>query len=59
MLVVVALVGRMRVTVMHIIGMSVMPDAGVPAPRTVLVRVLGMNSVRIGSHRSPVRIDNA
>jgi hypothetical protein len=58
MLIVVTLMGRMRVTIVHVVGMSVMPDAGVPALRTVLVRVLGMNSVRCGSHRSPVSVDN-
>jgi len=34
--------------------MSVMPDASMTATRTVLMRVLGMNGMCAGSHRSPV-----
>lgn len=55
-LVVMALVGRVRVTFVYIVGMSVMLDARVPAARTVLVRVLGMDSVRVGFHHSPVNL---
>jgi hypothetical protein len=53
-LVVVALVRRVGVAIMQVVGMSVMPDASMTATRTVLMRVLGMNCVRAGSHRSPV-----
>jgi hypothetical protein len=53
-LVVVAVMRRVRVTIVYVVGMSVMPDASVPAVRTVPVRVLRMNSVRVGSHHSPV-----
>lgn len=56
-LVVMALVGRVRVTFVYIVGMSVMLDARVPAARTVLVRVLGMDSVRVGFHHSPVNLN--
>lgn len=56
-LVVVALMRRMGVTIMYVVGMSVMPDASVSAVRTVLMRVLGMNSVRVGSHHSPVVVE--
>lgn len=56
-LVVVALMRRVGVTIMYVVGMSVMADASVPAVRTVLVRVLGMNSVRVGSHHSPVIVE--
>jgi hypothetical protein len=56
-LVVMTLMRRVRVTIVHVVGMSVMPDASVPAVRTVLVRVLGMNGVRVGRHRSPVIVE--
>jgi hypothetical protein len=56
-LVVVALVRRVGMTIVYEVGMSVMPDASVAAVRTVLVAVLGMDSVRFGSHRSPVVVD--
>jgi hypothetical protein len=57
MLVVVAAMRRVGMAIMHVVGMSVMPDARVAAARAMLVRVLGMNSVRIGCHRSPVVVD--
>jgi len=53
-LVVVTLVGCVRVTIVDVVGMSVMLDARVPAAWAVLMRVLGMYSVRTGSHRPPV-----
>jgi hypothetical protein len=57
MLVVVAAMRRVGMTIVYVVGMSVMPDASVAAVRTMLVRVLGMNSVRISCHRSPVMVD--
>ncbi len=47
MLVVVAAMRRVGMTIVYVVGMSVMPDASVAAVRTMLVRVLGMNSVRV------------
>lgn len=54
MLVIVALMRRVRVAFVDVIGMPVMLDARVPAAGTMLMRVLGMNGVRLGIHRSPV-----
>ena len=59
MLVVVALMRGVRMAIVYIIDMSVMPDAGVAAVRAVLVRVLRVDSVGVGSHRSPVIVDRS
>jgi len=52
-LVVMALVGRVRVTMMYVVGVSVMLDARVSAARTVLMSVLRVDFVDIGSHHVP------
>ena len=52
MLVVVAVVAGVRVPLMDEVRVTVKLDAGVPAVRSVVVGVLGMDSMPAGGHCS-------
>jgi hypothetical protein len=55
-LVVMVLVGRVRVALVHVVGVALTLHAGVPAARAVFVLVPGMNLVCSGAHRSSLGI---